>query len=288
METRAKFEYIVTQENESFRCFYIEGQRFDHAYHYHPEIELTLILESSGMRLVGDTLKPFMQGDLCLLSENLPHLYHNGELTEAKPDQKARAIVLQFRRDCLGGVFDSAVELQAISKMLDRANRGLRFPSEAARAIQGQMTTLLRARESERLCLMLEVLDYLAKYNSEPIASAGYRPNLNDYRSERISKASHYILNHFHEELTQADVARHIGMTTSAFSRFFQRTTNQSYAKFLGDIRMGHACHLLLESDMPITDVCYAAGFSNLSNFNRRFKARLGRSPRSYRDLTAF
>ena len=42
---------------------------------------------------------------------------------------------------------------------------------------------------------------------------------------------------------------------------------------------------LLLETDQSIVDIAYVSGFTNLSNFNRRFKEQKGHSPRAYRNL---
>ena len=46
-------------------------------WHYHPEIELTLIRKGDGIRLVGDSMQPFEDGDLILLGANVPHLWRS-------------------------------------------------------------------------------------------------------------------------------------------------------------------------------------------------------------------
>ena len=38
---------------------------------------------------------------------------------------------------------------------------------------------------------------------------------------------------------------------------------------------------------MSITEICYAVGFNNLSNFNRQFLAQKGMSPSRFRALLA-
>ena len=64
-----------------------------------------------------------------------------------------------------------------------------------------------------------------------------------------------------------------------------QKSIGRSFKTALIEIRVSHACRLLLETDQPILDIAYASGFANLSNFNRRFKELKGRSPREYRNM---
>lgn len=285
MESKAKLEHIVHDQDASFRFFLIEGPQFNHPYHYHPEIELTLILDSTGMRLVGDEFQPFASGDLCLLGENLPHLYRNdAPAAEPAPDAPvARALVLQFPRDLGGGFLDNTAELQPVSELLDRAALGLRFDRETTRLIGELMRQLLTAGSYTRIALLVNILGVLARAGGEPIASAGYRPNLNDHQSERISRACHYIMEHFHEKVTLEQTAQLVGMSPSAFTRFFQRATNQSFRDFLTGIRLGHARRLLLETDLPITEIALSSGFNTVEHFNRRFKKSLEVSPKKFR-----
>jgi len=281
METRAKFEQITPTGNESFRCFEIEGQRFNHPLHYHPEIELTLILESTGQRVVGDSVKSFSPGNLCLLGENLPHLYHNDG---AGPTEgPARAIVMQFRRDIAGGMLDAAPEFQPIAALLDRAERGLDFHRAALDKIREPLGRLLIAPGPERLLLLLNILITLAEAEASTLASVGYRPTVSEHQSERITSACQYIFDHFQEDIAQSDVAQHIGYSPSAFTRFFRRHTHQTFRQFLSEVRLGQACNRLLHSDQSITEIAYDTGFKNQSSFNRSFRERYGISPREYR-----
>lgn len=51
--------------------------QFDHAFHYHIEIDITFIERSSGTRIVGDHAGVFREGELYVLGTNLPHWFHN-------------------------------------------------------------------------------------------------------------------------------------------------------------------------------------------------------------------
>jgi transcriptional regulator GlxA family with amidase domain len=92
-----------------------------------------------------------------------------------------------------------------------------------------------------------------------------------------------YLAEHLDEQLGEADLARYAGMEPSAFSRFFRRHTDVPFIQYLNRLRINKACEMLISSDTPVTDVCYACGFSNLSNFNRQFLAQKTIPPTRFR-----
>ena len=89
----------------------------------------------------------------------------------------------------------------------------------------------------------------------------------------RSQTAYGYILKNFDKtDLRICDVAKQVSMSDSAFSHFFQKFAFRSFTQFLVDIRIGHACKVLLDTDETIGQICYASGFNNLANFNRLFR----------------
>jgi AraC-like DNA-binding protein len=58
--------------------------------------------------------------------------------------------------------------------------------------------------------------------------------------------------------------------------------------QYVNRLRINLACQLLMgEVDMPITDICFASGFTNISNFNRQFLRQKGMPPSRFRALLA-
>lgn len=76
-----------------------------------------------------------------------------------------------------------------------------------------------------------------------------------------------------------------VGMSPSAFSRFFKQHTNKTLSSYIIDMRLGIAARMLVDTSQNIAEICYACGFNNLSNFNRVFKLKRGMSPREFRQI---
>ena len=81
-----KYLKVIPEENSSIMVRHERCTYFDNPWHFHPELELNLILKSSGTRFVGDSILSFKENDLVLLGPNLPHYWKNDERYYAHPD----------------------------------------------------------------------------------------------------------------------------------------------------------------------------------------------------------
>ena len=66
-------------------------------------------------------------------------------------------------------------------------------------------------------------------------------------------------------------------------TQLFVHHVGENVSDYLGRLRIGRACMLLVETDRPISVIASETGFSNLSNFNRRFLEARGMTPREFR-----
>jgi len=277
------FEKVVPQAGSSFAILDKRSRRFDGRFHFHPEIEITLIERSSGRRVVGDSIERFAPGDLVLLGQDLPHQY----ASDPAPESAAAAKVIQFRRELLGERWLELPEFRRTSSMLRRADRGLKFSATTAHAAVKLIGHLFAATEAARLLILLQLLDLLARdTRAQPIAGAGYVRKINTREGDAIDRALRYLDAHFAEPLTLEDVCKVLRVSPATCNRLFRKSIGQSFKSALINIRISRACRLLLSGDDSIVDVAFSSGFTNLSNFNRRFKELKGVSPRSYRKLT--
>src|SRR3954465_279979 len=114
---RIVFEKIVPEAGGSFAILDKHARAFDGKFHFHPEVEITLIQSSSGRRVVGDSIEAFAPGDLVLLGENLPHQYvSDSTSTESSTNATpAQAKVIQFRADFLGDTWLGLPEFERVA-----------------------------------------------------------------------------------------------------------------------------------------------------------------------------
>ena len=141
---------------------------------------------------------------------------------------------------------------------------------------------LLAARGMRRIALFMTILERLCGAAERTLLAAAY--DQADVTPTRLSHALSYIGKNLASELREADLAQLTGQSVSAFSRAFHRQTGMPFVQYVNRLRIESACQMLLADDANITDICFQAGFNNVSNFNRQFRAVKGwRRPNSAR-----
>ena len=283
---RIVFENHPLEPNTSFA--FKEFRKLTHFpfnWHYHPELELTLIVKGRGLRFVGDSIQDYSEGDLCLLGSNTPHTWQSNP----GPGQSVHSVVILFTSGFLGAEFFGKPEARGIQDLFERARRGLSLHGRTRQTIATQMMkmrTVPRGSFQHVLDLlsMLATISAAPKRDCAPLAHCDVEPVMNKDAHQRLRSVLNFINNHPGEIPAQGDVARQIRLSPAAFSRFFKRSVGKTYVSYLNELRIGRACRALIETDQNITEIAYGAGFNNLSNFNRRFRAMKRMTPRSYRE----
>ncbi|KRL98258.1 AraC family transcriptional regulator [Levilactobacillus hammesii] len=99
-----------------------------------------------------------------------------------------------------------------------------------------------------------------------------------------VDAAIHYIYQHIDEPIKLADVADHLGISTSYLSRKFKEVVNSSVIAFITTIKMKRASHYLQYTNVPIQQVAQRLGYTDSYYFSRVFKKEFGLSPRHFRN----
>ncbi len=254
-------------------------------WHFHKEYELHLIVASSGKVFIGDYIGNFAPNTLFLTGPNLPHNW----ISQVAADElyPQRDMLVNFTDAVLDSGSAVFSELQGLAPLLGRAQYGIEF--RCPRLISGARGLMQRIAESSgmtRLGHFLILMELLAASEDYQLLSGVRASQLADESNvERINRAVDFIFQHYVQDLTQEQVAEQLGMTPTYFSRFFKQATGRGFVEFVNRLRVSKSCELLSTSDKPVTDVCFESGFSNVSNFNRRFQQLKGMTPSGYRRL---
>lgn len=97
------------------------------------------------------------------------------------------------------------------------------------------------------------------------------------------AKIIYHLHKHYKEDITLQDVAKTYHYNENYLSDLLKAQTGQSFLELLHEIRIYHACVLLLTTDLPVTKVGFDIGFHSNETFQRVFKKARGITPGEYR-----
>ncbi|WP_057936363.1 AraC family transcriptional regulator [Algoriphagus resistens] len=272
-------------ENKAFVIREMRDPYFDKQWHAHPEYQLVAILRGSGTRYIGDHIKPFKGGDTVLTGPGLPHVWRSDNAYfDPANGLDIHGIVIYFPENFLGEGSMEKEEFEEISNLLVHAARGLEITGKTNQKVVALMKEMVNLTGVPSIIKLLQILHILAESSEiKPITQVNYSYNHPVSEKDRMGEILDYILKNFKEKITLQEVASLANMSESAFSRYFKSRVNKSFSDFLGDVRISNARKLLQDEDLNISQVCFESGFPTLSNFNKQFKDRIGKTPLAYK-----
>jgi len=279
------FHKVPTQIQSSFSTRHDVETNFGSLWHYHPELELHHVIRGKGVRFIGDNIDHFAEGEVLLLGSNLPHMWQcNKDYFQDRSDRKVEAIVIHFLPDCLGRDFLNLPEAYLLPKLFEKARKGMKFRGRSRAKLIELMHRTTEASDLERLLMLLSILKILAESDEyRPITAAHAFYKSNEVDTARINRIYNFTLNNYKNEICLEDVASIANLSTTSFCRYFKLMTKKTYHDFLVEIRISHACRLLVEDSMPTEVICFECGFNNVSNFYRHFRKVAGMTPLEYK-----
>ncbi len=275
---KPKLEYIdIAGTKRSFHFFKRTDAAFLPFWHYHPELELTLISKGKGTRFVGDAIESYTAFDLVLLGGNLPH--HWVSIQDEKTSFQ-EASVFQFD----ASLFLQFPECSDFRSLFKSARRGVRFTNPDQDVINTIMDfeNLSPVAQLGRLMGILQCLS--EEKRQVQLASEKYLNKLlADNSVSKISRTTNYILEHLDKKLTVDQMAEYTHMAPQSFCRWFKKLSGHSFVTFVNKTRIERSGQLLLTSHLRVQEVAFSCGYESLAHFNRTFKKYKGMSPKEFR-----
>ncbi|PCJ97402.1 MAG: AraC family transcriptional regulator [Flavobacteriaceae bacterium] len=276
---------LTTKETFIFKD--LTGSYFNPNWHFHPEFQISFIVEGKGTRFVGDQVVPFEKGDLVFTGPNLPHLWRSDDAYFDKNSSlTTRGLVIYFDQELLNTSLLGKEEFYYINKLVENSFRGMEFYGGTRKKINRLLLKIADTRGFQRIIKLLEIIDILANSNEyNLLSSPGYLNVFKGDDAEKMRLVYDYVMANFKTKISLEEIASLLNMTTTSFCRYFKPRANKTFTRFVNDIRIGHARKLLLEDNLNISQISYECGFNALSNFNRQFKSIVHMSPHEYRGL---
>lgn len=243
--------------------------------HSHPEWELVWVTEGTLSIRTGGTQYAIAPGEMAVLAPQQPHELHG------EPDnctflcvQVSPRVLERFfpaagrtRLDGLSVHEYLAEEYPAFQQTMREAARAyLEQPPFYQLCCAGQVCLLWHSLFLHMPCRVL---------SAEEATQA-------EKRSARLARLLEFVDKNYMHPIRLADFARAEGCTMNHMSYFVRQCLDQSFQQYVDTVRFHCACKLIDAGSTRMTDVCFAAGFSDYRYFSRAFRQRLGITPEEY------
>ncbi len=196
----------------------------------------------------------------------------------------AESVVVQFTAEFLGERFFGLPESNAVRKLLDKSGLGIAISGSSSSKVKEMMLDIQHLNGMEKLLRLLHILHQISigADDLQTLSNQG-ASGIQMKDSERINKIYEYIMQNFTQPISLDEISGILNMCPSTFCRYFRKHTRKNFTHFLNEIRIGHACKMLIDGDVSITEICFMSGYNNIAYFNRQFKALKHLTPKAFR-----
>lgn len=248
--------------------------------HARPSWELSLVLTGEGERSIGGIRTAFSAGDLVLV---VPNMEHGWEFREDVTDAHGNieCITLNWTTQLMQSLLVTMPEWEPTVTALTALQSSLSITGSHARQITCLLQDMNGQSETGKTITLLSIIRLLAqiKEDAEVINKLTPRSPI----EQRMLQIEHFSICNYSRQITLDEVAKHVGMNRSAFCVFFRQQTGQTFMEYLNGYRIRVAAASLLNTDQPISSICYQCGFNDVGYFDRLFKRLYGMTPNAYR-----
>lgn len=256
-------------------------------WHWHPEVELTLVLEGTILYQINETLYCLTAGEALFCNANTLHTGH------MKEGQDCIYFSVTFHPRLLYGFENSLLCTRYIQTICEDTS----FPSlhfmpdipwkkrviDLLSRIYEIHHTETPSKELKLQILLLQIwVEIFEHKQSVPSVSESTNKQM-----ERIRTILSYIHTHYMEKITLNDIASSINLCRSECCRLFKSHMKESLFRYLLNFRIEQSLPLLNDTDQSVTEVAEKVGFSNPCYFTKIFREQKGCSPTQYRKKMA-
>lgn len=272
-----KKEVFVFDAASSFHSIFLETDAIPLNIHYHAEYELTLTVNSSGVRHIAGAVTEYRSPDLVLIAPGQPHSWRSVDQEE----DCYRYIILFPAGWISQQVTHGLAEFAGVEALFRQAEPGIAFSPRCA----GRCLPFFQSLEEEqnplsKLSTILQILTCLTE-DTQAVQLTSLSPVIQSH--QRLDKALRYIQANFTQAIEINDVASAVYCSPSTLKRDFRLQMGIPFSRYLNGLRVQHACHLLLTTDLALSHIAERCGFGSRRQFFRSFSQIRQTTPQGYR-----
>ena len=252
-------------------------------WHWHPEIELTLVVSGEMLYSINDKTYHIKTGDVLFGNQSTLHEGHQWE------DSDCEYIAVTFLPKLIYGFEGSLIQEKYVTPITERsgvASLHMDGSKDWHHEVKDQLLAVIQSYEDRTEDFEWQVIQNIMVIWQLLFQHISTNENVGLQRRrnfEQIRLMITYVEEHFAERITLDDVATAAHLSRSECSRVFKKVMGTSLFAFIQNYRIEKSCSYLLESSAPISEIADHVGFSDGNYYTKCFQKVMGCSPSTYR-----
>lgn len=249
--------------------------------HWHREVELIYVTKGTIALGIDDVPYKLSEGEIAFISGGLIHY------VLASPGSER--LVYQFDLPYFSAGNQQA-DLQKVLSELQPVSP--QWESETEASVRNLLEGMNQEIEQQSLGYQVALKAQLFQLLTLLIRDIPKRTRLSEKMNklattdvlEKLDDIFSYVEANYQEVLTLQDIAAVSGYSSFYFTKFFKKNTGKTFLSFLNDYRIDKAKWLLINSDLPVSEIITQTGFESDKTFYRLFKRSMEMAPLEYRN----
>ncbi len=251
-----------------------EGEWWRNYLHVHSFYEICYVFAGHGTFIINNQQYTVTEGDLFIAH---PHCYHEIISSEESP------LSIYFWSYTLS-INDVNTDT---TQLLDAFANSSEFISQRLSQIPVIIDLLIdevRRREAGYIQSLEALTTKLLLETARSVTNVTANTDLeNDIQSTVVREVIQYLKDNYAQPIRIRDIATQVHMSERHVSRLFLKATNKTIKTYLTDLRLDKACNLLLQMNVPITEVAEQTGYPDMRYFSTLFRRQFGITPSAFR-----
>lgn len=273
----------VEYDEQKYSMLYDNVENEAYPVHWHNAIEIIMPLKNDYVVNVGGVDYNIPENDVLVVPP--------GEL-HSMPAMPGRRLIFQFDNRFLGDV-----------TVLDPIMHGLTAPILINNELNKELHVVAKKTMTDIFALYKikhEITDIKIYINLIKFFMAIKEFQLEQHKvlldcddatiseyNEKFNTVFRYIDENYMYDISLDQLADVAGYSKYHFSRIFRQYNSMSYLQYINSRRTKAAELLLLDPNLPVTEVAMRSGFKSLTTFNRIFKEIKHCTPTDFKKLYA-
>ncbi len=256
---------MIFYESKSshLNCWYSSDLTFP--LHLHKELEILMVTKGEIELTINSTTQILKQGDISISLPNTIHGY--------KTHKQSDYFIMIFNGDMLP-LFKTYFTTFRSSKNYILSDQ---VPSE----VYTCLSSIYQETQLENNIAIITGYLYVAVGRLLPFLNL--QKVQKDVGGDLVGRILSYIQSNYLNQINLVSISNELNISPYYLSRVFSNSIGLRLDKYINELRINYANHLLAFTNKQITEIAFECGFETLRTFNRAYKNITSLTPREYR-----